>query len=115
MPQIGPLEILVVAAVALIVFGPEKLPEMARTLGRTIADIRRMANDIRADFEDEPMHDAPDVPEVAPEPGPDGTATLTSASASPQHEDPGEEARAGEAHPHGTIASRPEGARTREV
>jgi len=51
MPQIGPLEILVIAAIALIVFGPEKLPEIARTIGRTANQLRRMASDVKDEFQ----------------------------------------------------------------
>jgi Tat protein translocase TatB subunit len=50
MPEIGPMEILVVAIVALLVFGPEKLPEMARNVGRTISDLRRTAQEMREEF-----------------------------------------------------------------
>ncbi|MDQ3877540.1 MAG: Sec-independent protein translocase protein TatB [Actinomycetota bacterium] len=50
MPQIGPLELIVVALVALIVFGPDKLPEIARTVGRTINELRRQAAEVRSEF-----------------------------------------------------------------
>ncbi len=64
MPQIGPMEIVVVAVVALIVFGPQRLPEIARTLGRTLNEFRRQAADIRAEFEsgigDMSISDEPD-------------------------------------------------------
>ncbi|MDQ4064535.1 MAG: twin-arginine translocase TatA/TatE family subunit [Actinomycetota bacterium] len=50
MPQIGPLELLTLAAVALIVFGPHRLPEIARTIGRTLSELRRQANEIRGEF-----------------------------------------------------------------
>lgn len=50
MPQIGPLEILVVGVVALIVFGPRRLPEMARSIGKALAEFRRQASDIRSEF-----------------------------------------------------------------
>jgi Tat protein translocase TatB subunit len=50
MPEIGPMELLVVAVVALLVFGPEKLPEMARNVGRTISDLRRTAQEMRDEF-----------------------------------------------------------------
>ena len=50
MPQIGPLEILVVAVIALIVFGPDKLPDMARSLGRAASELRRMATEVRDEF-----------------------------------------------------------------
>lgn len=45
------MELLVIAAVALIVFGPEKLPVVARQVGRYAAEIRRMASEVRDEFE----------------------------------------------------------------
>ena len=51
MPQIGPLEILVVSVIALIVFGPQRLPEIARSVGRALNEFKRQAGDIRAEFE----------------------------------------------------------------
>ena len=48
--MIGPLEIMLVALVALLVFGPEKLPDMARTVGRTANQLRRMAADVKQEF-----------------------------------------------------------------
>jgi Tat protein translocase TatB subunit len=50
MPQIGPLEILIVAAIALIVFGPDKLPGIARSVGRAASELRRMATDVTDEF-----------------------------------------------------------------
>lgn len=41
---------MLVMVVALLVFGPEKLPEMARNLGRTASQLRRMAQDMKDDF-----------------------------------------------------------------
>jgi sec-independent protein translocase protein TatA len=38
--MIGDMELLLVFIVALILFGPEKVPELARQLGETIAEIR---------------------------------------------------------------------------
>lgn len=51
-PGIGGLEYLVIAAVALIVVGPERLPAMLRQLGKWVAKMRGMANDFRSSFED---------------------------------------------------------------
>lgn len=46
------MEILVCAVVALIVFGPEKLPDMARNAGRFLNDLRRMSNEMRSEVQD---------------------------------------------------------------
>lgn len=51
MPQIGPLEILVVAVLALVVFGPERLPEMGRSLGKGLTQLKRMASDVKSEFD----------------------------------------------------------------
>jgi sec-independent protein translocase protein TatB len=51
MPAVGPLEILMVSVVALIVFGPEKLPEIARTVGKALADFRRVVDDAKSEFQ----------------------------------------------------------------
>ena len=44
---------IIVLLVALVVFGPEKLPELARTLGRALAEFRRASSDFRRVVEDE--------------------------------------------------------------
>lgn len=40
MPNVGPIEIFLVLLVALIVFGPKKLPELGKSLGRGINEFR---------------------------------------------------------------------------
>jgi sec-independent protein translocase protein TatB len=45
--------LIVLFIVALMVFGPEKLPELARTLGKAMAEFRRMTGDVRRVVEDE--------------------------------------------------------------
>ena len=68
MPQIGPLEILVVGVLALLVFGPEKLPEMARTVGKGMAQMKSMASDMKSEFDlgqEQPSSAAPSS-EAAP-------------------------------------------------
>lgn len=51
-PDIGVSEMLVVAAVALIVVGPKDLPLLMRRVGQFIAKLRGMASEFRASFED---------------------------------------------------------------
>jgi Tat protein translocase TatB subunit len=75
MPQIGPLEILVVAVVALIVFGPEKLPEIARSLGKAASELRRVASEARSEFETGLRVDEDDESREEPAAGADGGAT----------------------------------------
>jgi sec-independent protein translocase protein TatB len=44
--------LIIIFVVALVVFGPEKLPELARTLGKVMAEFRRATGDLRSTFED---------------------------------------------------------------
>lgn len=43
--------IVIIFVVALVVFGPEKLPELARTLGKVMGEFRRATGDLRSTFE----------------------------------------------------------------
>ena len=49
--SIGPLEAIIIMIVALVIVGPEKLPEMARMAARALRDLRKYANDVRREFE----------------------------------------------------------------
>jgi TatA/E family protein of Tat protein translocase len=44
---IGPLERVVILVIALLVFGPKRVPELARTVGRGLVEFRRASNDLR--------------------------------------------------------------------
>lgn len=44
--------LVIIFLVALIVFGPEKLPELARTFGKAMTEFRRATGDLRAGFEE---------------------------------------------------------------
>ena len=50
---LGTSELLLIAVVALIVFGPRKLPEIGRTLGRSLAEFRRASEDFKRTWERE--------------------------------------------------------------
>jgi TatA/E family protein of Tat protein translocase len=45
--NLGFTEMAVIFVVALLVFGPNKLPELARNLGKSLAEFRRASNDLR--------------------------------------------------------------------
>jgi sec-independent protein translocase protein TatB len=48
--DIGFSELLVIAVVALIVIGPERLPKVARTVGHLVGRLQRYVNDVKADI-----------------------------------------------------------------
>lgn len=45
--------LVVIFVIALVVFGPQKLPELARTLGKLMAEFRKASGDFRSAFEEE--------------------------------------------------------------
>jgi TatA/E family protein of Tat protein translocase len=47
---IGMQELAVIFVVALLIFGPKRLPELARTLGKGLAEFRRASNELRQSF-----------------------------------------------------------------
>lgn len=51
MPNVGPLELAIVLIIALVVFGPKRLPELGRSLGRGIREFR---GSVSGDGRDEP-------------------------------------------------------------
>ena len=67
MPQLGPLELLVVLIVALMVFGPKRLPEVGRQVGRGLRELRKIQDTVRTEINDV-LH-ADDTP-VTPLPSP---------------------------------------------
>jgi Tat protein translocase TatB subunit len=44
---IGPMELVLILMVGLLVLGPKRMPELARTLGRGLSEFRRASNDLR--------------------------------------------------------------------
>ena len=51
--NLGVPELLLILAVALIVFGPRKLPEIGRTLGKALGEFRRATDDLKSTIERE--------------------------------------------------------------
>lgn len=49
---IGMTEMIVILVIALVVLGPKKLPELARSLGKSLAELRRASTDLRREFSD---------------------------------------------------------------
>lgn len=47
MPNIGPIELILILAIALIIFGPGKLPEVGASFGKTLREFRKASTDIQ--------------------------------------------------------------------
>ena len=54
MPGIGPMEIIVVLVIALLVLGPKKLPDMARSVGRGMREFRNAISGAKDDEDEDP-------------------------------------------------------------
>ncbi|MEE9218119.1 MAG: twin-arginine translocase TatA/TatE family subunit [Acidobacteriota bacterium] len=50
---IGGLELLVIFLLGLLVFGPRKLPELGRAIGKSLAEFRRATSDLKESIEKE--------------------------------------------------------------
>jgi len=50
---IGMQELIIIFVIALIVFGPRKLPQLGKSLGKSIAEFKRASNELRSTLEEE--------------------------------------------------------------
>lgn len=67
MGTIGFQEMFIIFVLALVLFGPKKLPELGRTIGKAISEFRRASSDLKASFERE-MHNLERETEALKEP-----------------------------------------------
>ena len=51
--SIGMPELIIILVIALIIFGPRKLPELGRSLGRSINEFKKASNELRSTLEEE--------------------------------------------------------------
>jgi len=102
LPNIGPLELIIVLAIALLIVGPGRLPEMGNAIGRTIREFRKASTDITdtASIDAEPKTTASAQPNTlstqaqpnattqpdAPTPGPAEPSTGTTEATTPSPE-----------------------------
>ena len=73
MPNIGPVELVIILVIALLVIGPGKLPDVGSALGKSIREFRKAATDVQESVK----LDAP----VAPAPAPVAPAPIVVAPA----------------------------------
>ncbi|MSQ27902.1 MAG: twin-arginine translocase subunit TatB [Dehalococcoidia bacterium] len=63
--DVGIPELILVFVVVLIVFGPARIPELARDFGKMVRDLRKMASDLTSEFTAQLELDAP-APSASP-------------------------------------------------
>jgi sec-independent protein translocase protein TatA len=71
--SIGMPELIIIFVIALIIFGPRKLPELGRTLGKSLSEFRRASNELKSTLEeeirlDEQRTSAPAIPPAPAQP-----------------------------------------------
>ncbi|MEW6172187.1 MAG: twin-arginine translocase TatA/TatE family subunit [Bacillota bacterium] len=60
-PRIGPTELLIILGVVLVIFGPKRLPEVGRSLGKTLREFR---NSTKEKDEPEALPESPNSTEI---------------------------------------------------
>lgn len=52
--RFGPTELILILAIALVIFGPSKLPEIGKAVGKGLREFKNATKDIQSSFEDDP-------------------------------------------------------------
>jgi sec-independent protein translocase protein TatA len=89
--SIGMPELIIIFVIALIIFGPRKLPELGRSLGKSLAEFKRASNELKSTLEEEIRLDEQrtsfEASKAAATP-PEATTTTIDPMAVPQVEEP---------------------------
>jgi TatA/E family protein of Tat protein translocase len=83
-------EMVIIAVIALIIFGPRKLPELGKSLGKSIAEFKRASNELKNTLEDEirteELNDARKSAQVPPSASVPVSTPAPAAPAAPEDE-----------------------------
>ncbi len=84
--SIGMPELIIIFVIALIIFGPRKLPELGRSLGKSLSEFKRASNELKSTLEEEIRMEEQQQrpkPTVAPPPVTVSDETATSPAPEP--------------------------------
>ena len=62
--NLGFPELVVIFVIALLVFGPRKLPELGRSLGKSLAEFKKATNELKRTWEDEVRNEKEDLRKI---------------------------------------------------
>ena len=85
--SLGPAEILVILVIALLVFGPHKLPDVGRQVGRTMREFRKFQETMRRDLGEvfgDDASPASDPPPTLPPKDPEANIPISSGEPVPE-------------------------------
>ncbi|HYN49038.1 MAG TPA: twin-arginine translocase TatA/TatE family subunit [Candidatus Nanopelagicales bacterium] len=108
MPNIGPVELIIILVIALLILGPGRLPDVGSALGKSIREFRKAATDVQdsVKLDAAPTPAAPAAPApAAPAPAPNTLASavapnvLVAAAADPSAAEPEPVAASPESRP----------------
>jgi TatA/E family protein of Tat protein translocase len=89
--NVGPMELIVILLVALLIVGPKRLPEVGRSIGKSLREFRRATDEVRYSFEsslDDDGRDETADPEPSDEhASPDGSEPTRRQGASAEDHD----------------------------
>jgi TatA/E family protein of Tat protein translocase len=81
--SIGMPELIIIFVIALIIFGPRKLPELGRTLGKSLAEFKRATNELKSTLEDEIRLEEQQLQRAETKAATQTAATATATAATP--------------------------------
>ena len=86
--SIGMPELIIIFVIALIIFGPRKLPELGRSLGKSHAEIKRASNELEEEIRLEEQRTTFEASKAANAAPAETTTTTVDPMAVPQVEEP---------------------------
>ncbi len=80
MGNIGMPELVMILVLALLLFGPKKLPEIGKQVGKALGEFKRTSNELKRTIEDEMDRATKETPPAEPPPSPPPSGTAPSGS-----------------------------------
>lgn len=88
MGPIGMPELIIIMVIALVIFGPRKLPELGRSLGKSLGEFKRASNELRNTLDEEirveEQRDRVEVTKAQAQAAPSNTVARESAGDAPE-------------------------------